>query len=88
MERDKIYENDFLKPIMYWGKRTLLLAVVISFAPPLYIYFAYGTIPTFSEVLKAFILVAPFYKGKKTSSSIGHSLLLQNGASMQIGEKQ
>lgn len=60
MEKDKIYENDFLKPIMYWGKRTLLLAVIISFAPPLYIYFAYNTIPTFSEVLKAFILVAPY----------------------------
>lgn len=60
MDRDKIYENDFLKPIMYWGKRTLLLAAIISFAPPLYIYFAYGVIPTFSEVLKAFILVAPY----------------------------
>ncbi len=35
MDRDKIYENDFLKPIMYWGKRTLLLATIISFAPPL-----------------------------------------------------
>jgi hypothetical protein len=60
MNNDEIYEKEFLKPIIYWGSRTCLLAVLISFAPALYIYFAYGVIPKASEILQAFILVAPY----------------------------
>lgn len=57
---NEIYEKGFLKPIIFWGSRTCLLAVLVAFAPPLYLYFAYDIIPTFSEVLRGFILVAPY----------------------------
>lgn len=60
MNHNEIYEKEFLKPIIYWGSRTCLFAVLISFAPPLYMLFAYGIIPKFGEILKAFILVAPY----------------------------
>lgn len=60
MKNNEIYEKEFLKPIIYWGSRTCLFAAIIAFAPPLYIYFAYGVIPTFSEILKGYILVAPY----------------------------
>lgn len=60
MDHNEIYEKEFLKPIIYWGSRTCLFAVLIAFAPPLYMLFAHGIVPKFSEILKAFILVAPY----------------------------
>lgn len=60
MDHNEIYEKEFLKPIIYWGSRTCLLAVLIAFAPPLYMLFAHGIVPKFSEIVKAFILVAPY----------------------------
>ncbi len=60
MNHNEIYENEFLKPIIFWGSRTCLFAVLITFASPVYLFFAYNIIPTFSEVLKGFILVAPY----------------------------
>lgn len=36
------------------------MAAVFAFAPPLYIYFAYGVIPSIGEIIKAFILIAPY----------------------------
>lgn len=57
---DNIYEEKFIKPIISWGRRTCLMAAIFAFAPPLYIYFAYGVMPSIGEIVKAFILIAPY----------------------------
>lgn len=60
MNQNNVYNDEFLKPIIFWGTRTNLLAVLLAFLPPLYMYFAHSMIPSFSEVLRGFILVAPY----------------------------
>lgn len=60
MNNNHIYENEFLKPIIYWGSRTCLFAALISFVGPLYMLVGYGMIPKFAEILKGFILIAPY----------------------------
>jgi hypothetical protein len=57
---DEAYEKEFLKPIISWGTKTCLTAVIMSFLPALYILIVYGVVPSISEIVKAFILVAPY----------------------------
>lgn len=60
MDNNQIYEKEFLKPIIYWGSRTCLFAALMSFAGPLYMLIGHGIMPKISEVIKGFILVAPY----------------------------
>lgn len=60
MDNNEIYEKNFLNPIIFWGRKTCLFAALFTFVAPLYLYFAYGVIPTFLEIAKAFILIAPY----------------------------
>ena len=60
MDKENIYEEGFLKPIIYWGSRTNLLAVVLAFAPALYMLIAYNIVPQANEILTGFIIVAPY----------------------------
>lgn len=60
MSKYSIYEKDFLKPIIFWGSVTCLAAAVWSFAPPLYLYFVYGALPSAKVILSGFLLIISF----------------------------
>lgn len=60
MEKQDIYEREFLKPIIFWGAATCLVAAAWSFAPALYLYLGYGVIPTAKEIFVGFGLIMTF----------------------------
>lgn len=48
----------FIRRIIYFGRLTLLLALVCSFFPPVYLAVAHGIMPDVSNILKAFSMIA------------------------------
>ena len=50
MNKSDIY-NDFLKGIIFWGRITLILALVMSFIPAAYLYFMHGIMPTWGQIV-------------------------------------
>lgn len=60
MNKQDVYDKEFLKPIIFWGAVTCLVAAVWSFAPALYLYFVYGVIPTAKQILVGFGLILTF----------------------------
>ncbi len=60
MDNYAIYNQNFLKPITFWGSITCFAAALWSFAPPLYLYFFYGAIPSFNEIMTGFLLIISF----------------------------
>jgi len=57
MDKNQVYDS-FLKKIIFWGRITLLLALVCSFFPAAYIYFVYGVVPTFADIAKVFTMIS------------------------------
>lgn len=51
------YKN-FIKRIIFFGRLTLLLALVCSFLPPLYLAVVHGIMPDAGNILKAFSMIA------------------------------
>jgi hypothetical protein len=58
IKNEHVAYEKFVKTIIFWGRITLLLALVASFIPPLYLYVAHGIIPTTSNIIKAFSMIA------------------------------
>jgi hypothetical protein len=57
MDKKEIY-GKFLKGIIFWGRLTLLLALVLSFAPAAYLALFHGIMPPGSAILKALGMIA------------------------------
>jgi len=60
MEMDN-YDSVFTKPIIRAGMWTLLLAVPLCFLPVLYLWWAYGAVPTVGTIFKAWFMIASIY---------------------------
>jgi len=58
---NQTYHESFTKPIIRVGKITLLLAVVFSFLPPIYLWLKYGALPPVSAILTGWFLTASIY---------------------------
>ncbi len=57
MDKKQIYAK-YLKGITFWGRTTLLLALVFSFAPAAYLALFHGIMPPVSAILEALGLIA------------------------------
>lgn len=62
MEECKVCENNayrsFIKGIIFWGRITLLGALVISFIPAIYLAVVHGAMPSMSTIFTSFSMVA------------------------------
>lgn len=58
VKNEKTIYAKFVKTIIFWGRITLLLALVASFIPPVYLYIVHGIMPTGSNIAKAFTMIA------------------------------
>lgn len=56
-QKSTVYGN-FLKSIIFWGRITLLVAMVLSFTPALYLAFFHGIMPEAKTILTAFSMIA------------------------------
>lgn len=57
MNKTEVYAK-FLRTIIFWGRLTLLLALVLSFAPAFYLLIFHGIIPPVSAIIKAMIMIS------------------------------
>ncbi len=55
------YESEFSQPIIRTGMWTLLLAAVMCFIPPVYLWVAHGAIPSASVIFTAWFMIASIY---------------------------
>ncbi|MCR9387278.1 hypothetical protein [Vibrio metoecus] len=52
--------DQFTSSIQFWGRLTLLLAAIFSFAPAVYLYIAFDLSPDISQLFAAFAIIASF----------------------------
>lgn len=57
MNSNEVYKK-FVHTIIFWGRTTLLLALIASFLPPLYLAVVHGVLPEYSNIVKAFSMIA------------------------------
>lgn len=50
--------KEFLKKIIFWGRLTLLAALLCSFLPPVYLAVVHGVMPDAGNIMKAFSMIA------------------------------
>ncbi len=55
------YLQGFTKPIIKVGSATNLLAAALSFLPAIFIWIFYKELPSFSEIMKGWFLIASIY---------------------------
>lgn len=60
MNKKEIFEKEFIKPIVFWGMVTLLVASVLTFVPALYMYFRYAILPPLSAISAGAALILSF----------------------------
>ncbi|HEY8362342.1 MAG TPA: hypothetical protein VIK77_05600 [Tissierellaceae bacterium] len=57
----KEFHEVWSKPVIKIGRTTLLLSVLLSFVPVLYLYFTHGIFPELSTALKAWGMIASIF---------------------------
>lgn len=55
------YANDWKKPVIRIGRLTLILAILASCFPALYLAFAHGIVPEMGTLFKAWLMVASMF---------------------------
>lgn len=55
------YNESFTRAIIKTGRRTNLLAALFSFLPAIFIWIFYGVLPSFSDVIKGWLLIVSIY---------------------------
>lgn len=78
MKVSQSYKEAFSDPIIKLGKLTLLLAVPLSFLPPLYLGFRYDAFPPIKNILTAWFLVATIYGVEYFMTPISYYPILGN----------
>lgn len=57
MSKEQIFQDQFQKPIVFWGMFTCLIAFVLSFSPPLYLFAKYNVLPHIGAIMSGFALI-------------------------------
>lgn len=60
MDKSEIYQQKFIKPIVFWGSFTCLLVAGLAFLPPLYLWIVHGAVPPVRAILAGSIAVIGF----------------------------
>lgn len=55
------YENIFSRPIIKYGRITLLFSIVLCFIPAIYLAVRYHAIPPVSTIFTAWFMIASIY---------------------------
>ncbi len=63
MNKNEIYNNNFIKPIIFWGRLTNLLAVVLSFLPAIYLWLVWDALPPASAIVSGSLSVILAFTG-------------------------
>lgn len=72
------YHEQFSKPVIRIGKRTLLTAVPLSFLPVLYLGIAHGAWPSLSSILMGWFMAASVYGVEYFMTPIAYYPILGN----------
>lgn len=52
-DKNETYQKDLIKPVVFWGRITNLLACLLSFLPAIYLWVFYDAVPPLSAVIAA-----------------------------------
>lgn len=63
MKKKELYENNLVKPVVFWGRIINLAACAMSFLPALYLMLFYGAKPPVSAVIAASVSVVAGFSG-------------------------
>lgn len=58
---EQSYENIFTRPIIRYGRLTLLLSIPLCFVPAIYLAVRYGAMPSVSTIFTAWFMIASIY---------------------------
>ena len=51
MDKNEIYSDKFIKPIVYWGRLTNILAAFLALVPAVYLWLVFGALPPVSAII-------------------------------------
>jgi len=60
-DKENIYEEKFIKPVISIGRKTLFAAIILGLLPPIYLAVRYGALPKISQILEGWFLIAAIY---------------------------
>lgn len=63
MDKNEIYDNNFIKPIVFWGRLTNVVAVLLSFVPAIYLWLVWDALPPASAITSASLSVILGFAG-------------------------
>lgn len=63
MNKNEIYKNSFIKPIVFWGRLTNILSFFLAFLPAIYMWLVWDALPPFSAISAGSVSVILGFSG-------------------------